>query len=182
MSPAGEAIARSAAAGLVPEAVVRGDEVIILAVRPSIWFIPLRAVPGIAMAVVIVAGLWGYEKYTGGIPYAVAAVVFTAGFLWGGMYIAIAALRWISRLYVLTDRRLLTMQGGWKPDVFECPLVRISDVVVVHYGAERLLGTGSLAFTVEDNPYARPDWIHLRSADEIAREIRRAAISARGRE
>lgn len=182
MSPAGEAMARSVAAGIVPEAVVRDDEVIILAVRPSLWFIPLRAVPGIAMAVVIVAGLWGYEKCTGGVPYAAAAAVFAAGLLCGGIYIAIAALRWISRLYILTNRRLLTIQGGWKPDVFECPLARISDVVAVYYGPERLLGIGSLAFTVEDNPYARPDWIHLRKADEIAREIRRAAMSARGRD
>jgi hypothetical protein len=179
VNPAGGAATLSAAAAEIPRTVLQGGEEIILAVRPSLWFIFLRSLPGGAILVVIVAALWIVERFGRGLPVATGAVLLALGLFFAILVFIRAAIQWTGRLYVLTNRRLLTFRGGFTPDVYECPLARVSDVVVVHYGCERVLGVGSAAFTIEANPYARPGWIHIRRIDDVVDEVRRAVARAR---
>jgi hypothetical protein len=55
-----------------------------------------------------------------------------------------AVIQWVSRLYILTNLRILRLSGVFYPDVFDCPLRRVARARLSRPVRERLLGLGSI--------------------------------------
>jgi len=180
VSPTGDVAVKSVLHENISGMILQNGEEIILAVRPSIWFVFLRSLPGMMFMVVILASLWIFDRFGGSVSGSTVTVLVIVGLACTAMQIIRAAVRWRGRFYVLTNLRLLTFHGGFRQEVYECVLQRVTDVVVVYYGIERAFGLGSLAFTIEASPYARPGWIHIRGVDRILEEVGRAVARARG--
>ncbi|MEM1210551.1 MAG: hypothetical protein AAGI54_14920, partial [Planctomycetota bacterium] len=102
----GEALAQPTEARLaavVPEGLIEGGETVILLLKPSLWFVVLAPLGTIAAIVAITALLaTGDALLTGGV-YSDEAALAAAGVV--SLRVFWQFLEWLSRAYVLTDRR-----------------------------------------------------------------------------
>src|SRR5262245_46491126 len=94
-----------AADGLVPAQLLDGGEIIILALKPSLWFVPIVSLRWLALAVLLFAcaqwsGLAGYSW-----TLIQVALIIAFGRL------GYAMLQWASRSYYLTNRRVMRIRG-----------------------------------------------------------------------
>lgn len=146
-----------------------GDgEQIILTARPSLWFILLSSLPVLAvLAALALLGATALAESFGPIlpPGCLILAVVQLG---------LASLRWLGRLYVLSNLRVMRISGLVRHDVYDIDLARILDVQVIQSRLEKPLALGSLQFRLADNPYAEPGWVNLPQAHAVAEEIRRA--------
>ena len=96
--------------------------------------------------------------------------------------LALMSIRWIGRLYVLTNRRVVRLGGAVATSVADCPLSRISDVAVVSATAERMFGLGSLLFTIDGRLSNEIGWMNLAHPEQVAQEVRKAIRRQNGAE
>ena len=141
------------------------DEIIQLSIRPSPWWIALHsyklvlAMALVAAAIAIATPSW----YSSAASVALTAVVLVA---FSG--VLAATLQWASRIYVLTNRRVLSFRGVFNVDVAECALPRIGAAQIQTAAYQRLLRLGSIHLkpTSQDKPVmvwehvARPSEVH----------------------
>lgn len=132
------------------------DERLVRALRPSLWFILFHA-PGVLMfcALLVCAGaawgMWGPGQL--GIGWLIVRI--GAG---GALaYVVVGVLRWWSRLYVVTDRRVVIVAGVLSQAAADLPLHRVQHVTVTRSLLERLLrlGTVGIATAGADGPAIR---------------------------
>jgi hypothetical protein len=151
---------------VVPEEVLRDDELVILAIRPSILFIPLSSLAWLtAVAILMLALAWMARfpaiPWSDAVAFALGAVAMFARLAWG-------AIDWATRLYILTDRRVIVRQGVARVRHIEHPLREVHTVRVIVCESERPFGLGTIGFasgtsTVFDARWdmiARPFEVH----------------------
>ncbi len=148
-----------------------GGEVVILAIKPSAWFVLYDAARWLVLAF-FVAGTSGWVSNA--VSWASASLLIQLALLVATLRLGIAVLRWVSRFYVLTDRRVMRIRGVWKVDVFACPLLSIRTTKLTAEPHERLVGLGTLVFNVEPTPDADGSWYSIRHPEEVHAEVRRA--------
>ena len=148
---------RPAALAARPKAAVRleldGDELIQLSIKPSLWYIPLTSA-NILMLVAVLGVACALAMRAGATPVTVMPFQILACL--AAVRIGVAMLQWASRLYVLTNRRVLRFEGVLKVSVAECRLKQIGGVDVRPSWLGRGIRLGS---------------IHMRPAEEDARAI-----------
>lgn len=157
----------SAAAGLA----LGGDEIIQLTAKPSPWFIALvssnwiisLAVLGGALAIAV-GGRWTWQSV------ALLQVLACVGVL----RVGIATAQWASKLYVLTNRRVLRFRGVLKVDVAECPLSKVSHVGLNVTWYQRPLGLGTITMRPADDDGDLIVWEHLPHAGDVYDRLLRA--------
>ncbi len=160
---------------VVPQAVAMdGGEVILLAIRPSAWFIPLVSWPVLAMAIIVavVVDVAGDMLQMQAIASKTAATICSLA----AMARLLAALvQWLGRTYILTNMRIIEVRGVMHWAVFQCPLNRVTGVHVSAVAAERLLGLGSLSFDMAPgNGGAGMTWLHVAHPAEIREMVNNA--------
>ncbi|MCD4823347.1 MAG: PH domain-containing protein [Phycisphaerae bacterium] len=176
MTPSPDAVISAPAEVAMPAGVLRDGEQIILTVKPSLWYVLICSWRALLL-VAVVAGAYAMSWRWSTLP--VWPIILPACFAIMFVQLLLGGFRWLGRLYVLTDRRVIRLQRGQFVDVRDCELSRISRVDVVHGRFERFAGLGSLGFVVGDNPYSVPEWICLSRPDEIADEVRKAISRCR---
>jgi hypothetical protein len=160
MSPAKPASTALPTALSVPVPILQEGEVVILAKKPSPWFVLIVSLPvlGAAAAVAVLAML---ARSTGSsFPLAGTTLLFVSVAA-GCIRVLLASYQWASRLYILTNLRVLRVRGVWEIDIFECPLHRLTDVQLSAAKSERLLGVGTIVFS-SDKPLGPESlWLHI---------------------
>lgn len=149
-----------------------GDEIIQLSIKPAIWFIPLVSLRIVATALAA-AVIWAAALSSGvavGAMWPIHVLVAVAASRLG-----IATLQWASRLYVLTNRRVLRFKGVVNVNADECRLTRIGGVTVSADWHERLLGIGSVAVHPAEDERHPVTWRCVAHPEEI-RDMLIAAI------
>ena len=178
MAPSAEpAAACSPAMVGVPARLLADGEIVILAIKPSGWFILLQSLPMLAVAAAVAAAVWCFKDRLFG-PPATQTVVLTACTAVACAAVLLAGLGWMSRLYVLTDRRVLRVRGLLREEVCHCPLREIAEVMLAASTMERLLGVGSLYFRRSSKPEAM-DWLHIARCAEVRQIVTDAIGRAR---
>ncbi len=115
---------------------LQGDEIIQFTLRPSLWYIPLVAARWLGVSLALVAGILALARG----PWTLTTTIsFNFALLLGGGRLAVATLQWASRLYVLTNRRVLRFKGVLSVETVECPLRQIARVRLVQPGLMALL-------------------------------------------
>ncbi|HNX26536.1 MAG TPA: PH domain-containing protein [Phycisphaerae bacterium] len=156
------------------EGLLQDGEIIIFITRASAWSILLGSFQSI-MAFAIAAGV---------VACCVDGRQLSHETIWS-VFITAAAIRlgwailsWTGRFYVLTNRRIMriSIKNLFRPDVFDCLLVRIENAQIIKSRAEKLLGLGSIVFQISQNPYADVRWQNI-SNPEKALEIIRKTIN-----
>jgi len=145
--PAGAAIPAPIAADAAPaySAHLADGEVVILAIKPSFWFVLIKR----GGSLVLLAALWlamALVERLGWVNLSLTSV--------GLVFIAVAAgvLTWLAidratRLYLLTDKRILRVSGIITRTSVEIPLHKVTTVVLHRSFSERITSVGSVLFT-----------------------------------
>lgn len=161
---------------IFPADLLEGGEVVILAVKPSGWFVLL-----VSWRVLVGAGVLGGAAYLGeellhvAGPYPAVLLICAAA---GCVRVIFACFQWVGRLYVLTNRRVIRIGGVIRPDVYSRPLRQIRDVLLRPGPLERPLRVGTLYFDVTDGDLdAR--WTCLARPAEVRETVLEAVRRAR---
>ena len=152
-----------------------GDEVVILAVKPSMWYLVLVSARWlIGAAAVILLAPWLVGVYTAVTQTGLtqAALVVTS------LRLVLALLQWSSRLYVLTNRRVMCYRGITQVTLLEAPLVQIRNTYVNDRRLERWCNVGSIGFSLKGSKRVDMWWEQVSAPEEIHDRIRRAIEKA----
>jgi membrane protein YdbS with pleckstrin-like domain len=171
MTEANAGHAPVAAAEILPAHLLGGDEIVILAVKPSLWFVLFQSFRWLAAMAVVVwcVGWWGHLAPLVKTPLVVNAAVAIAA-----ARVGLALLQWVSRLYVLTNRRVMRIKGILNVDLFECPLTKIQNTYLTLSWYERLFGLGSIIFATAGTAGFEPSWININHPLEVHDQVRAA--------
>ena len=146
-SPTADDLAQSPAQGFVPasvQAVLAPDEIVILYLRPSLLYIPLSRLGTLAASAVIVS-LLAYASKLPASPWTETHAILIAT-LMASCRLSWAWLDWFTHAFVLTDRRVIARRGIIRTALYEAPLTRIQNTIVVQSARERLFGLGTIGF------------------------------------
>lgn len=159
------------------EELLQDGEVVILAIKPSPWFLLLVSRAALVLAGVLAGGAalareaWGMSLPLNGI------LLLAAGIALGRVFLA--CLQWLGRLYILTNRRVLLLRGIARSDVRHERLRDVRRAIQTAGFAERPLGLGTLAFETTEGRVSPVVWLHLASVRDVREEVERALRQAR---
>ena len=157
--------ATTALAAVLSRHIIRDGEIVILLLKPSVWFIFLSSLRFAAIVLLLMGATKIFDEH---LP-----PLNTLAILEGGIFLilgrlTLATLQWTSRLYVLTDMRIVAISGVFNAQVFECPLRKVARTRVIYSSRERITRLGSIEIipVAEDAPaflwqtIARPRLVH----------------------
>jgi len=159
----------------VAEDFMAGGEVVILAVKPSMWSTVFDSAPWLVTSVVLAIVVLSM-----GAPLAGVSARLTAQFilLAGLARLGIAVLRWVPSWYLLTNRRIMDIRGVRTPLVSSLFLTDIVELDASASLSERMVSTGSVVFVPGLDGQAPRVWRaipdHLDVHDRVRRAIREA--------
>lgn len=157
-------------ADLLPAQLLDGDEIVIFAIKPSLWFVFFTSVRWLlAMGLVLALSNW-----LSTIPGVTHTLVVKAALALAGARVGFALLQWVSRLYVLTNRRIMRLRGIFNVDLFECRLVNIQNTYLTMNWYERLFSLGSIEFATAGTGGVEVSWTNLNNPMEIHERVRSA--------
>lgn len=157
---------------LVPEGLLSGGEIVLLAVKPSLWFIVLRSGPWLAVS--FLAGALSWYLYSQGIQVEASRLALQLAILVGLARVSVAMFQWASKLYVLTNRRVMRIKGVMRVDVFECPLNKIHTTCLTFSPMQRLMRVGTIRLTTADTSSRTARWDHLAQPLTVHTRLRNA--------
>ncbi len=159
----------------LPGGIVDGGEIVLLAVKPSMWRPVLDSAAWLVTCWVLAAviGVMGTPIPGMSLMVTVQAVLFV-----GFAGLAVAFVRWAPMWYVLTNRRVLDVQGVRAPRIASCLLIDVRNTYLNSTSTERMAGLGTITF-VTDLPDESPRaWQSIARPEEVHDRIRRAIENA----
>jgi hypothetical protein len=156
-----------------------GDEIIQLSIKPSFWFIPIVSMNVLATAalLMVLLGLANYWRIAE--PSTTWFQVLIVG---AALRLGIGTLQWASRLYVLTNRRVLRFKGVLNVSVVECRLSKVSRIEVLPTWYGRLLRLGTIRIHSEECQGPPCLWRDVARPDEIREILVKAVRKAQARD
>lgn len=171
-----DAVSGYAPEALVPGQLLDGGEIVILAIKPSLWFIVFNSFRAVAvLAVVVAALLWFSPPW----PWLAPKLVVQTAIGLALLRVVIASLQWVSRLYVLTNRRLMRIRGILNVDLFECQLARIQNTFMRFNWYERVVRLGTIDITTAGTGLVEARWENVPRPLEVHEELRKAINAAK---
>ncbi len=127
----------------VPIHLLDGGEIVHFALKPSPWFVLLVSLRWVIAGVVFIVLSMSEELP---LPFAWKWYLYHLGLWMAVGRLAWGMLEWVSRLYVLTNRRVMRIRGVFNVEVFTCGLDRIQNTYLTLSVSERLTRTGTITF------------------------------------
>ncbi len=160
-----------ALADLVPAQLLDQNEIVILAIKPSLWFVVFESSRWLIVLtlVALAAAGWGEQ-----LAWLHARAVVQASAVLMAARVGFAMLQWVARLYVLTNRRVLRLRGIFNVQVFECGLPRIQNTFLTLSWYERLLALGSIHFATAGTGQIEASWANVNRPLEVHEQVRAA--------
>lgn len=154
---------------LLPSSLLQDGEVVILLLKPSPWYLLLGSLKSLAgVAIVLAAVLWldslGY-RFVGRRDLVLLAIFVVGGRLFWQF------LEWLSRIYVLTDRRVIRVKGVIRVQIFEAQLSQIQHTETLFSLRERLFGLGSIGFATAGTAVTEAYWEMLARPLDVHRIV-----------
>jgi hypothetical protein len=185
MTRASESIPATLAESNSAQGLLDDGEVVLLAIRPSPWWVILTSLPVLLPAAAVAAGAWVFaDRLAEELPLerllGLCAAAATLRLLWAGV-------QGLSRLYLLTNRRLLQVSGLRRTEVRQCLLVRVKSTEVSASPPERMVGIGTVLIRAAgestdgaDDVRCRVEpWVGVARPQQVREQIDRAAGRAR---
>lgn len=164
---ASEAAAR--AAGMLPAELLQPGEIIILLLKPSAWFILLAPLRTLTLILVLALIAYVVNSYAGlGVSGQNLAMITLALML---VRLFWQFLEWLSRVYVLTDRRVITVAGVLRVLVFESTLEKVQHTNMHFSLRERLFALGTISFATAGTAVSETCWLMLNTPLEVHQKI-----------
>lgn len=163
---------------IAPQNVLHENEIVILMLRPSVWYI--LATSSTYIVVVLALALLAttsrlIDQWIGfGTMGTIVGILIGCRLLYGVM-------EWIGHHYILTNCRLITIQGLLQPQISQTVLGRISGITISQSLPQKVLHTGTLGFTFDAAQKATGTWHWIRSPQRVEQQIRQAISKYRGK-
>jgi uncharacterized membrane protein YdbT with pleckstrin-like domain len=154
------------------------DEIVELSIKPSLWFVAIvsaRVVVLVGAAAAIVTFAMRDSSSL------VAAYVVPLAVLVAVLRVVVASLQWASRVYVLTNRRVMRLAGMLNVDITECQLARIGRINLRLTTVQRMLGLGSICMAPAGDSEPMIVWDYVAKAGEIHAKLIRAIKKAQSK-
>ncbi|MCC7408527.1 MAG: PH domain-containing protein [Phycisphaeraceae bacterium] len=154
---------------LLPAELIQPGEIIVLLLKPSPWFILLGPLKSLSLIALAGVGLyWVAQRapipLTGTDAVILTTLLLTLRLFW-------QFLEWLSRVYVLTDRRVIRVKGVLRIDVFETPLKNVQHTSTLFSLRERLVGLGTIAFATSGTAFIEAAWEMVGRPLEVHRVV-----------
>jgi hypothetical protein len=158
--------ARTSLAALLTGHILRDGEVVLLILKPSLWYIVFSSLRFLAVGLiaVIAAKLWLHNAH------AVTSIVYLATFLVAGR-VMWAVLQWMGRLYVLTDLRVVRLSGVFNVEIYDCALRKVGQTRLTQTFREKLWRLGSIEIVPVDDSCPPSVWQTVRRPAEVHAKI-----------
>jgi uncharacterized membrane protein YdbT with pleckstrin-like domain len=144
-------------AAAIPAGLVRPDERVILALKPSWAFVPLVCRRFWLWLAVLALGAWAVNHW--GLFTLPIDRLLLGAVAAGVIRLAISLLQWLCRIYVMTDQRVIRIKGVLWVRVFECGLSRVQNTDLSMPLAQRALGAGTLYFATAGTAGRDAAWV-----------------------
>lgn len=152
-------------------AVLQDDEIIQLSIKPSLWYIPIASARFVGVMALMV-GLLAFSGAWGSGP--IASIVVTGALLASGLRVILAALQWASRLYVLTNRRVLRFSGVLSVHTREARLAHIGRVNLRVNAYQNALRLGSIRMQPIQETRKSVAWDQVARPNEVYEILEKA--------
>lgn len=162
-------------AAALPSGVLDGGEIVLLALKPAFWRIWFDAGWWVLVTCMLAAVLTWTQHPIPGLSLAATAQVLI---LIGVARVAVAVVHWIPTWYVLTNRRVLTIQGVRQPEVTSCLLVDLRHAEPTCSVGEKLTRLGSVVLLPRQTDGVPMIWQSIATPDAVLAKIRDAADKA----
>lgn len=161
--------------GLPVAGLVGDDETVIVACKPSAWFIVLRKAGSLLLAMVISLGAYGLDA-SGLVELGRPGAVGAAGVVCACGLLAWLTLDRATRLYLLTDRRIVRVSGVLRQTTAEARLVDVANLTHYRSLRERVFGLGTIVVSTPAAGGAGGEfsWFMVDRPREKIAQIRRA--------
>jgi hypothetical protein len=161
--------------GALPRSVLDGGELVLLAIKPSMWRPLFDSGPWLVACCLLATMLtWLGRPLPGLSLIATAQLVLLIGLLRVGL----ALVHWVPTWYLLTNRRIIDVRGVRKPHVSACPLIHVRNTCVSASPAERLARLGTITFITDHEDTPSHVWQSIAGPEEVHARIRRAIENA----
>lgn len=139
-------------------------EIIVAVWRPSLAWIALRSARGVAaiLAVTLLAAAtasWAQQAWS--------SLILQVGFVLIVARLGAAGAEWASRVYVLTDRRVLRRRGVLAPTVYSANLNTLRRIELLQTGLDRTLRTGTVTFSTRHEGHYEAAWVMVPDAERV---------------
>jgi hypothetical protein len=154
-------------ATLLTRHILRDGELVLLILRPSLWFVPLGGIKFITATLICMIASKVFADRLPGNPavYVQAgAFVIVGRLMWG-------VLQWMGQLYVLTDLRIVRIAGVFGVDIFDCPLRKVARTRIIRTTRERVLGLGSIEIIPQDEEAPTGVWQTIGSPKRVHQQV-----------
>lgn len=159
------------------EQILQGGEEIILAVKPSPWFVVLVSWPVLLAAAALAAGAYAAsEWFAAALP---AGAIYLLCLAAAATRVMVASLQWMSRLYMLTNLRVMRIRGVLQADIRVHLLRKIARTHCSAGLFERVMGVGTLSFEVPGEETAETAWAHVSRPREVEEAVNQAIRRSR---
>ncbi len=157
------------AAAMLPEQLLQPGEIIVLLLKPHplyIFLAPLKTLT--LMLLVTVVGVLIARNTA---EYDAAQNILLIGLILITARLCWQFLEWLSRVYVITDQRIVTLGGVLRVRVFESPLNSITHSELLFSVRERLFALGTLAFYTAGSGAVEAYWIMVGRPLEVHAKV-----------
>lgn len=159
----------------IPQGLIRPDEQVILAIKPSLAFILLQSLLFIDLVVLALAACWILHHAR----LFVLPVWHVAGAALVALFIRllVAFVQWLARTYILTDKRIIRIKGVFWVQIFESGIERVQNVTLSVPLLQRAVGVGTILFATAGTAGLDVAWLMVHPAQvlqKVADILRRA--------
>lgn len=163
---------------IIPAHLLDGGEIVYFAIKPSPWFVLLVSLKWVSVGLgIAVLSMWDAVP----LPFSARWYLYQIGFWMGACRLGWGLLEWVSRLYVLTDRRAMRIRGVFSVEVFTCSLDRIQNTYLHLSVPERMTRTGTITFQTAADGGGTASWRAVSRPLEVHQRLREAIHRAQSR-
>jgi hypothetical protein len=141
-------------AALLTRHILQDGEVILLILKPSILFIVLSMLRFAAVVLIVMIAAKVFDER---LPGQARTYVEAGIFLLGGRLMW-SVLQWMSRLYILTDLRIIRLSGVFQLEIFDCPLRKVARTRILRTMREQICRLGSIEIIPSDERLPIGTW------------------------
>lgn len=149
------------AAAMLPADLLHDDEIIILMLRPSVLYVILNSITSLALIGLLTFLLAYLARFSTPLVLWTDAEAFVIGAMLVTLRLAWQTLDWFSRVYVLTDRRIIRRMGVLRVAIFQADLKMIQHTSVFRRVRERAFGLGTIGFATAGSDVYEAFWVMI---------------------
>ena len=149
------------AAAMLPADLLHDDEIIILMLRPSVLYVILNSITSLALIGLLPFLLAYLARFSTPLVLWTDTEAFVIGAMLVTLRLAWQTLDWFSRVYVLTDRRIIRRMGVLRVAIFQADLKMIQHTSVFRRVRERAFGLGTIGFATAGSDVYEAFWVMI---------------------